>query len=157
MINQAIYGLRQSACLWYKTIKQQLEDLGFEQLPDERCIFVHRERNVWLLLYINDTLCAAMSKDDIDWLKKSISFKIKVIGEPARFLGYSLTRSNKGIFINQSAYIEDLLRTASLGRISSTYLPMKASYQPPFSTNEDEESTTSQEKAAFGEDVGKVG
>ncbi|KAJ5685886.1 hypothetical protein N7536_008505 [Penicillium majusculum] len=33
---------------------------------------------------------------------------------------------------------------------------MKASYQPPFSTNEDEESTTSQEKAAFGEDVGKI-
>lgn len=122
---------------------------------------MYKERNIWLLLYVDDTLCTAMSKDDIEWLKKSISFKIKVIGEPARFLGCSLTRSNKGIFIDQGAYIEDLLRTASLGRVSSTYLPMKASYQPPFSTTNDEnekyELVTSQEKAAFGEDIGKVG
>ncbi|KAJ5927034.1 hypothetical protein N7516_008807, partial [Penicillium verrucosum] len=34
-----MYGLCQSACLWYETIKRQLESLGFEQLPDERCIF----------------------------------------------------------------------------------------------------------------------
>ena len=161
MINQAMYGLRQSVCLWYETIRQQLEGLGFQQLPDERCIFMHKEKDIWLLLYVDDTLCAAMSKDDIEWLKKSISFKIKVIGEPARFLGCSLTRSNKGIFIDQSAYIEDLLRTASLGRVSSTYLPMKASYQPPFSTtkneNENDELVSAQEKASFGEDVGKVG
>lgn len=168
MINQAMYGLRQSACLWYETIRHQLEELGFQQIPDERCIFMHKKRNIWLLLYVDDTLCAAKSKDDIEWLKKSISFKIKVIGEPARFLGCSLTRSNEGIFIDQGAYVEDLLRTASLGRVNSTYLPMKTSYQPPFSTTnvlpqgkaafeENDELVSPREKAAFGEDVGKVG
>lgn len=175
MILQALYGLRQSACLWYETIKTELQELGFEQLPDERCIFVHREKDIWLLLYVDDTLCASTSKESIEWFKQTVSFKIKVIGEPGRFLRTSITRSKEDgkedtIFIDQAAYVEDLLQTASLGRVSATYLPMKASYKTPFSAQEatsddqqeghqenEDDAISQSEKAAFGEDVGKVG
>ena len=172
MLKQALYGLRQSANLWYETLKEELKRLGFEELPDERCIFTHRERDLWLLLYIDDTLSAALDKRQIQWFKDNITFKIKVIGELARFLGSSLTRSANGasperalstIFIDQCVYLEDLLQTASLGRVSSTYLPIKSSYQPPFSTAVSSSETvssseivSSSEKAAFGEDVSKV-
>lgn len=62
--------------------------------------------------------------------------------------------------MDQGAYLEDLLQIASLGRVSSTYLPMKASYQPPFSTandDQDDQVVSMQEKYAYGEHVGKVG
>ena len=159
MLKQALYGLRQSANLWYETLKEELKRLGFEELPDERCIFTHRERDLWLLLYVDDTLSAALDKRQIQWFKDNIIFKIKVIGEPARFLGSSLTRDLLTIFVDQVAYLEDLLQTASLGKVSSTYLPMRLSYQPPFSTIETDtvsQTVSSPEKSAFGEDVGKV-
>ena len=88
-----------------------------------------------------------------------------MVGELARFLGSSLTRTaNEAlstIFVDQAAYLEDLLQIASLGKVLSIYLPMKSSYQPPFSTIETDvvsssEIVSSSEKAAFGEDVGKV-
>lgn len=87
-------------------------------------------------------------------------------------MGYSITRSNKGIFLDQGAYLEDLLQTASIRRVTATYLPIKPAYQPPFSLTDKEalnnnnkrealsdnnESPTTQEKAAYSEDIGKVG
>jgi hypothetical protein len=46
ILKQALYGLRQLANLWYKTLKEELKRLGFEELLDERCIFTYRERNL---------------------------------------------------------------------------------------------------------------
>ena len=100
MLKQALYGLRQSANLWYETLKEELKRLGFEELPDERCIFTYRERDLWLLLYVDDTLSAALDKRQIQWFKDNITFKIKVVSEPARFLGSSLTRHSSTIFVD---------------------------------------------------------
>jgi hypothetical protein len=62
MLKQALYRLRQSANLWYETLKEELKRLGFEELPDKRCIFTHKERDLWLLLYIDDILSATLDK-----------------------------------------------------------------------------------------------
>jgi hypothetical protein len=65
MLKQVLYGLRQSVNLWYETLKEELKRLGFEELPDERCIFTYRERDLWLLLYVDDILSAALDKRQI--------------------------------------------------------------------------------------------
>ena len=111
------------------------------------------------MLYINDILSATLDKRQIQWFKDNIIFKIKVISELARFLGSSLTRDLSTIFVNQGVYLEDLLQTASLGKVSSTYLPIRSSYQPPFSTTETDtvsQTVSSPKKSAFGEDISKV-
>jgi hypothetical protein len=74
--------------------------MGFKPLQDEPCIWIHKDRQIWILLYVDDTLIAAYTEAGIAWFKNSILFKHKDLGKPARFLGSSLSRSNKGIFLN---------------------------------------------------------
>lgn len=172
LVLQAIYGLRQAGHLWYGTIAKTLNDIGFEPLIDEPCIMMHRERNIWILLYVDDTLIAASDETGITWFKETIPFKYRDLGKPNRFLGSSLSRGKQGIFLNQKAYAEEIIVKAGLQTATSVYLPMKTLYKSPVITNsrmdkdirretnefeEDQPTVPPSEAKAYLEDIGKLG
>jgi Reverse transcriptase (RNA-dependent DNA polymerase) len=67
---QALYGLRESACLWYKTFDKKLRDCGFVPLLEGPCV------------YLRDCLIAATSNDIIEKiveiLHKDLMFIINI-------------------------------------------------------------------------------
>ncbi|KAI3281062.1 hypothetical protein DTO002I6_9976 [Penicillium roqueforti] len=172
LLLQAMYGLRQAGYLWYGTIAEALKKMGFKPLVDEPCIMVHEELNIWILLYVDDTLIASLNEEGIKWFKDKIPFKYRDLGKPDRFLGSSLSRGELGIFLNQRAYAEEIIMKAGLQSAAQVYLPMKTTYKSPDITNskedkdvrkmendleEDQPQVTKEEAKRFIEDIGKLG
>lgn len=58
-LRKALYGLRQSPLYWFMTIKPVMEDIGFESLDSDICLFRHRELGILVVLYVDDLLVAA--------------------------------------------------------------------------------------------------
>ncbi|KAI1000402.1 hypothetical protein K3495_g7793 [Podosphaera aphanis] len=53
-VKQALYGLRESALLWSRTLKQTLNNLGYEDVPGVDCLM--RGHNTILLIYVDDII-----------------------------------------------------------------------------------------------------
>jgi len=62
----------------------------------------------------------------INWRK----FKVKILGEPARFLGCDITRNKNIITLDQKAYIENLLFKSGMQDAYPTPLPMNPGWKP---------------------------
>lgn len=80
-------------------------------MQTEICIF--KRGNCYILLYVDDFLAAARSTGELDKLATEIEklFDIKRIGEPAKFLGFAITRdrATRHIYLNQTAFIDAML------------------------------------------------
>jgi hypothetical protein len=69
-ILKALYGLVQSAALWYKVLTGFLQSLGFIPNSLDNCVMNMRSngRDITVVLYVDDLLILSTSQSDIDWL-----------------------------------------------------------------------------------------
>lgn len=64
-LKNGIYSLKQSAIIWYKTIKEQLQTIGFPELHSESCVFIYqksKKKYLIFCLYVDDILIATRRK-----------------------------------------------------------------------------------------------
>ena len=56
----AIYGLKQSPRVWYRTLKARLEEIGFRKSVSEPCLFIKGEERpkIILTIYVDDLVVA---------------------------------------------------------------------------------------------------
>jgi hypothetical protein len=112
-LKKALYGLRQSPVYWFTTIKPVMEDLGFQSVESDICLFRQKELDILVLLYVDDLQIAAPTTALIyrtrDLLHKR--FEMKDLGETKRFLGYDIIRDRaaRKIFISQESFITAFL------------------------------------------------
>src|SRR5512142_1908990 len=71
-LHRALYGLRGSAKWWFSTITPVLKTQDFEPLTNDACVF-NNKRTGALLLYVDDMLIAAATKEEIKKLKAKLS------------------------------------------------------------------------------------
>jgi hypothetical protein len=128
LLLQALYGLRESANLWYKTFDTQLRGNGFEPLIEDPCIYLRRKDDTMLALYVDDCLLAANSHDINSALVAILkdSFGVKDLGEPTRFLGCNLVRdrANRTITLSQIPYVMKTLTRYAMQHCSGNKVPM---------------------------------
>ena len=53
-LNKALYRLKQSLRTWYKTISATLLSLSFQRSQFDHSLFLNKERNTWITLYVNN-------------------------------------------------------------------------------------------------------
>ncbi len=58
-LRKALYGLKQALQVWYQTIADFLIKLGFERLELDHGVFVSKDRQLFLALYVDDLLLFA--------------------------------------------------------------------------------------------------
>jgi hypothetical protein len=66
-VDKAMYGLIQSAKLWYNELTRFLEAEGFKKCMTDECVLVKRTlegKYIIMLLYVDDILIMSRSKDD---------------------------------------------------------------------------------------------
>lgn len=70
-----------------------------------------------LLVYVDDIILTGHNIIAIDEVKKYLNFKLKIkdLGHMRYFLGMEVSRSNKGIVLNQCKYALEILSEAGLG------------------------------------------
>ncbi|KAJ5963983.1 uncharacterized protein N7479_003859 [Penicillium vulpinum] len=133
-LNQALYGLRDSAKLWNEDLNIKLNNIGFVPLDDDPCVYIKGsgETAWYLIVHVDDFIAAAPTKEEVDQIFKEVQseFDIKDIGEPSRFLGSAVVRDykNRTITLSQQVYIEEILRLAEMQNCKEAAIPLSSSW-----------------------------
>jgi hypothetical protein len=119
LIRRGLYGLRQSAAIWYKTLKAALLQLGFSLSNYDPTLFYKLNGDKKKLLcalswHVDDGIGIANNKETLERMKKDIAskFAIKVLGDPRFLLGIKIDRNwtSHTIRISQPAFIETVAK-----------------------------------------------
>ena len=95
---KSLYGLKQAARDWNQLCARHLIKMGFVQSESDPCLFQHPQRNIIVLVYVDDIPIAAQrNTGDIAWFKKEFQarFKIKDLGQMSKILGVNVVRDRK--------------------------------------------------------------
>jgi Reverse transcriptase (RNA-dependent DNA polymerase). len=116
-ILKAMYGLVQSAALWYDVLTKFLMKLGFKKNGKDNCVMHKRTKDGKLfiiVLYVDDILMLCEDDGEIDWLIDELRGEYKEVsverGDEISYLGMALKRNQDGSFeISMEAYIKNVL------------------------------------------------
>jgi hypothetical protein len=116
-VKKALYGLVQSARLWYEEIKKVLVDYGFAEI--KKCVFKKGESVV--ILYVDDLLVIG-SHGFLEEVKDLMVTEFKEVtyenGDTIDYLGMQLIRMEKEIHIRMDGYIKELMECFEVFRKS---------------------------------------
>ena len=80
---KTLYGLRDSPLVWFREVTKLMEEAGFEPLATDACIFISKDRLVWIMVYVDDIAIAAPTKEQIDFVARQLGsvFTLTAEGE----------------------------------------------------------------------------
>ena len=111
---KTIYGLKQSPRAWYGKIHSFFVQNGFIRSEEDNSLYIHETRSLIILLYIDDMVLAASSRESIDWAKTALNkyFDMTDLGELKIFVGIEISRNRvqRTLKAGQGSYIKRILR-----------------------------------------------
>ena len=81
-----LYGHPSAGLLWERQVEKILLKHGWEKVSHWECLFVHREKGLFLSVYVDDIKLAGM-KHNIDPMWKVLNKEVD-LGEPTSFLDH---------------------------------------------------------------------
>ena len=113
-LNKALYGLKQSGRCWNNLLNNFLTSHGFNRSMSDPCLYTFFDGNntVNLIVWVDDLLITASNQNLMDKIKDLLSrnFKMKDLGIPSYFLGIQFTFNKDSIVLEQSMYVDKLLK-----------------------------------------------
>ncbi|GJZ07686.1 retrotransposon protein, putative, ty1-copia subclass [Tanacetum coccineum] len=130
-LKRSIYGLKQASRQWNKRFDDEIKKFGFTQNPDEPCVYLKASGSyvAILILYVDDILLMGNNIPMLQDVKSYLgrSFAMKDLGDAAYILGIKIyrDRSKRLIGLNQSAYIEKILKRFYMENSKRETIPMQ--------------------------------
>ena len=116
-LERNLYGHPLAGLLWERQFEKILLKHGWEKIPNWECLFVHREKGLFLSVYVDDIKLAG-KKHNIDPMWKVLNKEVD-LGEPISFLDHVyLGCTQRQCEISKD--IVDNYRTMFESRISAT-------------------------------------
>ena len=113
-LDKSLYGLKQAPKQWDEKFDNIILSKGFKVSESDKCIYYKSENGLCtiLCLYVDDLLIFGSNMHVINYVKSMLcaNFDMKDLGEKSVILGIKVTRSVKGISLDQSHYVEKILR-----------------------------------------------
>jgi len=110
---KSIYGLKESPRAWYGRIHQFFLSKSFIRSESDHSLFINYEKQVILLLYVDDLVLAAPTRALVHWIRTKLSdeFDMTDLGELRTFLGLEIERNRKQrtLFLSQKKDIAKIL------------------------------------------------
>ena len=112
---KAIYGLKQSARAWYRTLTRLLGTIGLKPSQADPSVFVGTRNGlpVRIVVYVDDLLIAAPKEVSMAALKADLGslFSVKDLGEAKEFIGLQIVRDRprRRLFVHQAGYVRRVL------------------------------------------------
>eukprot|EP00253_Pinus_taeda_P017592 PITA_17592 len=95
-LKKSLYGLKQSARMWYQKFDTFIRGLGFTRSKADHCVYFKLigDRVMYLVLYVDDMLLVGNDKEIIQDLKTQLSskFDMKDLGVANYILGMEIKR-----------------------------------------------------------------
>jgi hypothetical protein len=130
-VSKAMYGLIQSAKLWYKELSGYLSSKGFKVCKSNECIMVKRIQSgsyLVVILYVDDILVLSGVRDDRNWMKSILEDRYKKVtseeGDHLPYLGMTIVKSNLGYEICMKAYIDEIIKMYGRNNLREYTVPV---------------------------------
>ncbi|GJS85616.1 retrovirus-related pol polyprotein from transposon TNT 1-94 [Tanacetum coccineum] len=127
-LKKALYGLKQAPRAWYDMLSSFLISQHFSKGAVDPTLFTRKARNDLLLvqIYVDDVIFAstntAMCNEFANLM--TTKFKMSMMGKMSFFLGFQISQSPRGIFLNQSKYAYEIIKKYGLLTSDSLDIPM---------------------------------
>ena len=127
-LHKALYGLKQAPRAWYERLHKYLVKIGFERIDDNNHMYIKSEEGKDILIsniFVDDITFGgkdALCKDFSDQMKHE--FEMSMFGEIKFFVGLQVHQLKHGIFVTQSKYIKEILKTFGLEDSKPVNMPM---------------------------------
>ena len=127
-LDYALYGLVESAMLWYELLSARFKQLGFSHNPYDRCIFNRLQidgSQCTLCVHVDDIMITAATEQHLDKViedTKSLFGDITVArGKNHDYLGMSFDFSDmERVRISMTNYVDDLLKECKVEGTASS-------------------------------------
>ena len=140
-LNSSLYGIKQAVHMFYQTLQEELESLGFVRCAVDHAVFTYRKGGVRCLTgwHVDDAMGGSNNESFLQEVKHKLHmwFGITDMGAIAKFLGiqFEWNRSTRELWIHQTEYIHHLLEEYGLSDCHPVHLPMDPNH--PFLKDED--------------------
>ncbi|KAK2396270.1 putative mitochondrial protein [Trifolium repens] len=128
-LKRSLYGLKQAPRVWFEKFKTTLLGFSFLQSSYDSSLFLQRTSKgiVILLVYVDDIVITGSDQEAITTIKQLLhsTFHMKDLGQLTYFLGLDVQFQQKGIFVTQHKYSQDLIQLAGLTNAAPVDTPME--------------------------------
>ena len=111
---KSLYGLKQAPKQWHEKFDQFILENNFKTNERDKCIYhkIVSDFHIIICLYVDDLLIFGSNLEVVKETKLLLcsKFDMKDLGEANVILGMKITRMTNGIFLDQSHYIEKILK-----------------------------------------------
>ena len=125
LLRGAIYGLRQSARVWYHCLHQVLTDLGLHRINADQAIWILDL--LILIAHVDDVLLIGI-RTRVDEIKAGIArkYRFKDLGPVVKYTGIHILRDRKSrrLFLDQAPYVHEILDEFHMTNCTPSSLPM---------------------------------
>jgi hypothetical protein len=129
---RGMYGLRQSALLWYNDLKDSLQELSFEPIEADPCVFVHGITGAIIIVYVDNLIIITKDKPAMAELKRQLFSRYKAcdLSPIGFYLGIRIIcdRPNCSLSLFMDSYIDCVVDEYHLtdSPTAATPLPVSA-------------------------------
>ncbi|CAL0331319.1 unnamed protein product [Lupinus luteus] len=113
-LDKSLYGLKQAPKQWHEKFNDLMISNEFKVNESDKCIYYKSENDIYtiLCLYVDDLLIFGSNINVVNNVKSSLcnNFDMKDLGETDVIIGIKITRSKEGIFLDQSHYMEKIVK-----------------------------------------------
>lgn len=128
-LNKSLYGLRQAPRVWNERFDNLVSVIGFERTKCEDCLYINKKTQSFLLVYVDDFIITAPTEADLDEIVNKLSKNIELTsGSLGRFLSMNIKAGPNGFSINQSDYINNLLKKYDMVGANPSKTPLSLGF-----------------------------
>ena len=127
-LERNLYGHPLAGLFWERQFEKVLLKHGWEKIPNWECLFVHREKRLFLSVYVDDIKLAG-KKQNLDPMWKILNKEVD-LGEPASFFGSCIRGLHSTSMRNKQRYCGQLQNHVRIANFSGgkITIPSKSSY-----------------------------
>ncbi|KAI1003823.1 hypothetical protein K3495_g4386 [Podosphaera aphanis] len=129
---KGLYGLKQAAALWYDDVKSTLAQLGLLPTTSDICLYTNSEKNLFVLIHVDDFQVVSPHQSKIDKLMKALhhKYKLKTVSTDL-FLGIEISHPvPEELRLSQGQYARTLLNRHDLTDCKKAKTPMERMMEP---------------------------
>ena len=131
---KALYGLKQAGLAWWRTLRESMIELGFENLTSDAGLYIFKDERGYVIavIYVDDAIFCGPNKSLVQELKAKFMqrWEVRDLGDVTEFLRMRIVKIGRTINIDQCDYLKTVLQRCGMQNAKSAATPLPAGYMP---------------------------
>jgi hypothetical protein len=126
-LSKTLYGLKQAPRAWYECLRDFLITNGFKVGKVDPTLFTKTiAKDLFICQIYVDIIFGSTNKSSCEEFSRIMiqKFEMSMMGELKYFLGFQIKQLQKGTFISQNKYIQDILKKFGMKNAKPIMTPM---------------------------------